>query len=621
MNLAQSATVEALERHRRILLFGEPGAGKSTLAARLARDLARKGRSCQCVSADPGSPAFGPPGAVGLAVWSDAQWQLEGLEPLCTLDAARYRLPLMRALERVMANAETDATLLIDPPGLIRGAAAAELLLSLCECAEVDAIMVLTRDDELPLSNELAASGARIYTVTASDEAKRPNKREREKYRTQQWNAFLSRAGEHTLDLRDVQVIGMPPTGEQWTGRQVALFADGHCCTMGEVMTIDESILHLRTCEPAERVDTLLVRDAVRTPRRGLHTAAGNLPSQHKLPAFTERASPLIVSVGPLSVTLVNGVFGDSLLQLRFKHLKRSMLFDLGDATRIPGRIAHQVSDVFITHAHFDHIAGFPWLLRARLGGFPPCHLYGPPGIARHIEHFIGGINWDRIGDDGPEFLISELHGDITKGYRIQVGHSLTQTDEAHSNDGVLLEEQGFRVRAITLDHGIPVLSFAFESANQLNIRRERLRERHLEPGPWLRALKEHLAQGDTDAHIQLPDGNTESVENLANDLVMVTPGRKLVYATDFADTSENRDALVRFSARADLLVCEATFTEDDAEQAKRTQHLTTRACGAIAAAADVERLLPFHFSKRYEHDPRQVYEELRATFPGTILT
>jgi ribonuclease BN (tRNA processing enzyme) len=132
--------------------------------------------------------------------------------------------------------------------------------------------------------------------------------------------------------------------------------------------------------------------------------------------------------------------------------------------------------------------------------------------------------------------------------------------------------------------------------------------------------LKEHLVQGDTDAHIQLPDGNRESVENLANDLVMVTPGRKLVYATDFADTPENRDALVHFSARADVLVCEATFTEDDAEQAKRTQHLTTRACGAIAVAAAVERLLPFHFSKRYEHDPRQVYEELRATFPGTIL-
>ena len=60
---------------------------------------------------------------------------------------------------------------------------------------------------------------------------------------------------------------------------------------------------------------------------------------------------------------LVNGVFGDPLLHIRLRHLKRSLLFDLGDSARLPARIVHQVSDVFISHAHFDHIGGFLWFL------------------------------------------------------------------------------------------------------------------------------------------------------------------------------------------------------------------------------------------------------------------
>ena len=52
---------------RRLLLAGAPGTGKSTLAAGMARVLAGDGQACWCLGADPGTPAFGPPGALGLA--------------------------------------------------------------------------------------------------------------------------------------------------------------------------------------------------------------------------------------------------------------------------------------------------------------------------------------------------------------------------------------------------------------------------------------------------------------------------------------------------------------------------------------------------------------------------
>jgi ribonuclease BN (tRNA processing enzyme) len=39
--------------------------------------------------------------------------------------------------------------------------------------------------------------------------------------------------------------------------------------------------------------------------------------------------------------------------------------------------------------------------------------------------------------------------------------------------------------------------------------------------------------------------------------------------------------------------------------------HLTTRACGEIASAAGVSRLVPFHFSRRYQHRAEQLYQEI----------
>jgi hypothetical protein len=39
-----------------------------------------------------------------------------------------------------------------------------------------------------------------------------------------------------------------------------------------------------------------------------------------------------------------------------------------------------------------------------------------------------------------------------------------------------------------------------------------------------------------------------------------------------------------------------------------------------IAAAAHVERLIPFHFSRRYEEEPDRVYAEVRARCARTVI-
>ena len=109
-------------------------------------------------------------------------------------------------------------------------------------------------------------------------------------------------------------------------------------------------------------------------------------------------------------------------------------------------------------------------------------------------------------------------------------------------------------------------------------------------------------------------------MQALAEALVLVSPGKKLVYATDFADTPENRARVIALAHNAHTLFCEATFLEADVEQARRTAHLTTRACAEIAEDAGVARLVPFHFSRRYENDPAAVYAEIAHASRAVVV-
>ena len=92
------------------------------------------------------------------------------------------------------------------------------------------------------------------------------------------------------------------------------------------------------------------------------------------------------------------------------------------------------------------------------------------------------------------------------------------------------------------------------------------------------------------------------------------------IYATDFADTADNRARVIGLAHGAHTLFCESTFCEADADQAARTAHLTTRACAEIAEAAGVARLVPFHFSRRYEHDPAAVYGGIAALSNRVVM-
>ena len=620
-----SLAEQLLNGRQRILLYGEAGIGKSTLTNELAREFSGKNQTCFCITADPGSPGFGLPGTVSLGQWQESNWQVLAFEALCTLDAGRFRLPLLTAVTRLIQKTPVGL-LLIDAPGVVRGIAGSELLMGMVELLDIETVLVLGRQSKpLPLINELLSLGVRILPVHAHPQACPPGKKTRAHKRTQQWRSYLAVSHEITINLSDLRLIGSPPpidVPDAWTGRQCAFIDNGQTISIGEIIALQDRKLQIRLPAAIGTTRTLLVRDAC-SEKNGLLVSAtpftsGNLhflPPPDAMPYPTKDYGggprPAVILRG-MHATLINGVFGDPLLHLRLHQQQRSLLFDLGDSGRLPTRIAHQVSDVFISHAHIDHIGGFLWLLRSRVGDFPSCRLFGPPGLIGHIKGMIDGVLWDRIGNTGPRFEIAEIHGNRLLRTCIQTGYrDGVELPEIEIAEGLIVNDPLFCVRTATLDHGTPVQAYAFESKAKFNIDKTALKAQALDAGPWLNQLKRLIGAGDNQAMIRLPDNSCREAGELGAHLLTVTPGEKMVYATDLADTAANRAALTTLAHKADFFFCEASFLQIDIEQARRTGHLTGRACGEIATGADVKQLVPFHFSRRYETRPKAVYLEI----------
>jgi len=88
--------------------------------------------------------------------------------------------------------------------------------------------------------------------------------------------------------------------------------------------------------------------------------------------------------------------------------------------------------------------------------------------------------------------------------------------------------------------------------------------------------------------------------------------GRSLVYS---ADTGES-DALVELATGADLLLCEASFTERDPKVPGL--HLTGRQAGEHAARAGVAKLVITHVQPW--NSPAEAVEDAQAVFDGEVV-
>jgi ribonuclease BN (tRNA processing enzyme)/energy-coupling factor transporter ATP-binding protein EcfA2 len=639
-----------LAKYRRILLMGEMGVGKSTLALKLLSFLTSRTGRCLLLELDPGTPPFGIPGTVSLASEGVNRLIRQDYHALCTLDAARFRLPLILAARRLLSltdkKSDKNPIVLIDSPGVVRGVGGAEMLMALAEVLDVDIIVILYRENTpIPLADEFTALQVPVLCLPASPEARAFTRLEKLERRLKLWEQFLADSSEETFLLNQFNILGTPPpleAPEAWKGRQAALLdAAGGTERMGEVLRLEDGALSLRMVSKGKTTKpiSLLIRDAGRNPRnpRNLWNPANpgipgdqmdwletikrvntrqtirRYPVEITSTFISPKAgsAPVFSNLGSAWATLVGGVFGDPLVHVRLRRLKESLLFDLGDPVRLTARVAHQVSSVFLSHAHIDHINGLTWLLRSRFGPFGPCRIFGPLETISRIESFLDTITWDRIDDKGPLFEVYEIDGAYLRHTRLQPGRKRIDFREVPICDGVILTENSFTIKAAICDHNIPSIAYALVFKQEIKVRKDRLAKANLSPGRWLATLKECIYADTPEVEIKLPDKRTAKAGELAKDLTIILPGKKLTYAADMADTPDNRKKVIELARSAHTFFCETAFTIEDKEKAEATQHLTTLAAMHIAREAGVKRLVPFHFSKRYERNSQSVYDEI----------
>lgn len=329
-----------------------------------------------------------------------------------------------------------------------------------------------------------------------------------------------------------------------------------------------------------------------------------------------------------LHPTLVNGRSGDPALYIETLFEKRAILFDLGDIAALSPRKVQRLDHVFVSHAHIDHFFGFDRLLRLLVGREKKVALYGPSGFIDHVHHKLQAYLWnlaDRYLSD-LVFVVTEIvssSASRTAQLRLMNAFAAEPIGTGLIVDQVICSQPAFRVRAAILEHRTPCLAFAIEEVAHANVWKSRLAELELPVGPWLRELKQAVMEGrPADYPIRVPVGQGSSHARemplaALSSVLTVTPGQKIAYVTDAADTAANRAAVISLVRNADLLFIEAAFAQADAGLAAERSHLTTTAAGAIAREAQVRRIEPFHFSPRYAGQDERMLNEVNSAFAG----
>lgn len=259
------------------------------------------------------------------------------------------------------------------------------------------------------------------------------------------------------------------------------------------------------------------------------------------------------------------------------------MLFDCGEGTQrqmMRYQTGFSIDSIFFTHMHADHILGLTGLLRTMglQDRTEPITLYGPGG-SRGVLAAAAGLGVDRVPF---EVVIEELAV------------------------GARVERDEYDVVALEVDHGGPALGYALAEhrrAGRFDI--EAARALGVPEGP----LFGQLHRGET---IEV-DGRTIEPDTVVGP---DRDGRTVVYTGDTRPAA----SIIEAAHNAELLIHEATFTEDERDRALATFHSTAKDAAEVAAVAGVRRLVLTHLSARYSDDPGIITSEAREVFPGAVV-
>jgi len=283
-----------------------------------------------------------------------------------------------------------------------------------------------------------------------------------------------------------------------------------------------------------------------------------------------------------------------SAVALRLPQRAELWLFDCGEGTqhqflRSELRVS-QLSRIFITHMHGDHVFGLPGLL-ASLGLAGTCSgidLYGPDPLRDYLEGVLRTSS-TRIGYP-------------LRSHRVK---------EAARSGALLLEDDDITVRCAPLTHRVPAYAYRVDQkprAGRFAV--EQAKALGIPPGPIYAELKAGRS-------VTLDDGRIINGASLCGP---ERPGCSVVYCTDTVFS----EAAVELAAGADLLIHESTFAHAEAEMAFARQHSTSTMAAQTALAAGVGQLVLTHLSPRYlpgnPTTPDDLLSEARSIFSNTLV-
>lgn len=278
-----------------------------------------------------------------------------------------------------------------------------------------------------------------------------------------------------------------------------------------------------------------------------------------------------------------------SSVALRLPQRGELWLFDCGEGTqhqiiRSDLKIS-QLSRIFITHMHGDHIFGLMGLLATcGLAGNPTqIDIYGPPKLDEYLRACS-------------RYSYTHL------SYPINV-HAV--------EPGVIYEDEEYIVSCGRLEHRITDFGYRVvekDRTGRFDI--EKAKALSIPPGRVYGQLK----RGET---VTLLDGRQINGAELCGPTEV---GRKVVYCTDTVYC----DGAVELAQDADVLIHEATFAHEDAALAFQRFHSTSTMAAQVALTANVKRLIMTHFSPRYAPgnnlELKDLLGEARAIFPNTEI-
>lgn len=259
-------------------------------------------------------------------------------------------------------------------------------------------------------------------------------------------------------------------------------------------------------------------------------------------------------------------------------------LFDCGEGTQrqmMKYGVGFTVREIYLTHLHADHYLGAIGLLKTMSlqGREEPLTIYTPPGRETALRTTM----------------------------ELELTESSFPIEITGLAPGPGVRHESYSIRAFEVSHPGGANGYALiEDERPGRFFPEKALELGVPEGP----LFGRLQGGET---VELDDGREVRPQEVMGP---ARPGRAVVFTGD----TRPCEGTVRIAAGCDLLIHEATFSEEEAERAERTGHSTARGAAEVAKRAGVGRLVLTHLSARYSERAYVLEREARRAGAADVV-